>query len=159
MKVTVFLFACILFFFQCDKEEDCCLPIPDDRSLIFGTYFGHCVGDCAQLFKIDQGEIFPDEGVDRIIENEALIFGAALPMKDYDSAKFLLENFPGDLLNEEVNILGIPDAYDQGGIYLELVQGDSSRVWYLDSNISALPEYLQGYATDVLKTTELLRNE
>ncbi len=158
--ISLFLIA--IFTLSCEKEEDCCTPLEaeEDRTLIFGTYFGFCLGDCTHLFKIEKGEVFPDQGIERLNVNEALTFSAVpLSIEDYNKAKTLLDNFPEPLLDEEETTIGIPDAYDQGGIFLQLTENETVRSWYLDSNIEALPKYLRAYATMVKEVTTKLRKE
>ena len=157
-KILLVLIAFGFTFSSCNiNDEDLEVLPKDDRTLIFGTYFGFCFGDCTQLFKMESGEIFADEGVDRLIVDEALTFQAnPLPESDFALASPLY-NIPDSLFLEEKTTLGIPDAYDQGGLYLELTEQDKTLRWYLDSSVSALPEYLQEYAQLIKDVTEELK--
>lgn len=145
---------------SCTNDDDCCFELPQDRKLAFGTYFGFCLGECIHIYKIENEAVFQMATSERVNLTQELDFvTAALPGDAYETAKPLLENFPDELLAEEETTIGIPDAYDQGGIYLELTEAGVSTKWFLDSNVSALPEYLQAYAQQIKDVTEQLKGE
>ena len=126
----------------------------EERTLIFGTYYGFCFGDCADIYKIESGKIFADREIDNfyLVRDEELPFESdPRPEEDYDVAETLLESFPNRLFDEEEETLGIPDAHDQGGIYLEIRTPDRTQRWFLDTQTDRLPEYLRDYAQKVLE--------
>ena len=129
--------------------------IPEaDISLVFGTYYGFCFGDCADIYKLEEGQLFADKEIENFYEfrDEELPFEAdPRPEEDYSIAETLLETFPTRLFDEEEETLGIPDAHDQGGIYLEIRTPDRTQRWFLDTIAERLPEYLRDYAREVME--------
>ena len=166
MKQSIILFLTFVVLsvaFSGCAHLDPYFNLPDDGEedtvLVFGTYYGFCLGDCTHLYKLEDGQLFGDQGIDNLYlyaDRELPFQSEARPGEDYDRARILLDEFPNDLLGEEEETLGIPDAYDQGGIYLELRRGEATNRWYLDTNVEALPDYVQDYATMVKAIVEQL---
>jgi hypothetical protein len=50
------LFFLLIFISACTKEH---MPLTDDQ-FVFGTGYGECMGDCARLYQIRQGGLYPD---------------------------------------------------------------------------------------------------
>ena len=40
--------------------------------------------------------------------------------------------FPAELLNSDNKKYGCPDCHDQGGVYIEIIEGNESRKFVLD---------------------------
>jgi hypothetical protein len=146
----VFLF-CLIAIVSCDKDEtnQPCETFAEDH-LIFGTYYGECIGNCSFLFKIKQCQVFEDDM--EYYYNEELKFKPdALSVDEYTIAEEALMKFPDELWNEQDTVFGIPDAYDQGGIFIQRNLNGEIKSWNLDTNEEVLPAYLAEYAS-ILKT-------
>lgn len=112
--------------------------------LVFGKFFGHCMGECATLFKLDGTQLFADD-MPRFNGWEDLKFKAEpLPDARVQAAKELLEAFPQELLNEAETI-GCPDCADQGGFALEIRKDGTLHHWRIDTNKDQIPDYLKAY--------------
>ncbi|MBK9487878.1 MAG: hypothetical protein IPO07_03120 [Haliscomenobacter sp.] len=59
-------------------------------------------------------------------------------------------------MNEEDEVFGCPDCADQGGFYLEIKQGKSTRSWRIDTNDDQIPAYLSAYTAKVGKVVDEL---
>ena len=154
MKLFRFLFISFLFLITaCNKEEN--TPIDID-SFIFGQYCNYCVGDCAQFYKLDAENIYVDEQIERFARVGDLHFNNTLPKEKFDLAKSLIENFPLEIL-EEKEIIGLPDAHDQCGLFIAYKKGDIQKHWYIDTIEDRLPEYLQTYTREVKNVIHTLQ--
>lgn len=132
----------------------------DDGYLVFGSFAGYCQGEaCIEIFKIENGRLYEDSRDGYPSSNNLPYAGdfELLSEEKYELVTNMSENFP-ERLAEEINlVLGMPDAYDQGGIYVELKRNDRIQYWLLDRDISNLPEYLHGWVELVEEKVKLLR--
>jgi hypothetical protein len=147
----------LLLIGACEKE-DIQQSNSSNETLIFGLSYGFCLGDeCVRLFKIEDGELFAEAGVERLRLDEPIPFQTeALPEQDYERALPLLNDFPELLTTAQDTIYGSPDAADQGSIFLQWQSEDINRFWLLDTRVDALPEELRNYAERVKTITEEL---
>ena len=154
MKSIQIIFISFLFLnAACNKEENTAL---DMDSFIFGQYCNYCVGDCAQFYKIEAENIYSDEQIERFSGVGDLNFNNTLPKEKFDLAKTLIENFPLQIL-EEQSIIGLPDAHDQCGLFIEYKKGTTQKHWYIDTVEERLPEYLQTYTKEVKNVIHTLQ--
>jgi hypothetical protein len=143
MKSFVFFLLCgagILTATSCQKDSDA-LGTGEFEYMIFGHFYGKCAGEqCVEVFKLDNEQLFEDttdvypggvnpyEGVYTLLPNEK-----------YLQVKDLLDSFPQQLYAEPEVVIGMPDAGDWGGIYVEMkFKNDpgKSGFWLLDQNES-----------------------
>ena len=157
----LFLGIVLLFLVSACEKETIQKSNEQEATLIFGLSNGFCLGDvCVRLFKIEDGTIRADDGVERLRLDEPIPFqSTALPEADYERALPLLDDFPELLTTAQDTVYGIPDAYDQGSIFIQLQSDEVDRFWLLDTNVDALPEELQSYATRVKAITNELSEE
>ncbi len=163
MRKSNFTFLCSILFVltlsNCTMVDPVRAELEINPVLVFGTYYGFCGGDCAHLYKIENQKLYADQGIDNLYlfrDRELPFATEPRPEEDYAKAKFLISDFPNQLLQEEQQTLGNPDAHDQGGIFLELTMGEEVKKWYLDTSTERLPEYLQEYAKQVMAVVEML---
>lgn len=105
---------------------------------IVGTYFGECTGaDCYQFYKIENYKVIKYSKVNN--------FPVEFNKTDYKSLIYK-DDYPGFLLKVPTEIknlkgqtktFGLPDANDQGGVYLEWSQGGVVTKIYLDTDNTA----------------------
>ncbi len=132
--------------------------------LVFGLYYGECVGDCATLLKLEDGKLYADniEYPFEIVSDENGFFSheienisfkkQALPEEYYPVAKRLLSKFPGELLLVDEQVFGTPDAYDQGGLYLAMQINGKRKAWKIDpADNFQEPEYAVLYKNELFK--------
>lgn len=142
-KLIVNLFGLSVLCIQCAPEQLMEGPV-DETILIFGIYYGFCAGNCTHIYKLEDGELYQDN-VDHLNPEQLTFELSPLPEEDYISAKVVLENFPEKLLDEEEDYIGLPDAHDQGGYYIEYRKEDIHRFWRIDTVDSRIPAYLANY--------------
>jgi hypothetical protein len=163
-KLSCLFTLCLLLgAFACSEEEnDLSTPafanLGDIDHFVFGSYYGRCLGNCTQTFKLKSGGLFADK-VDRGYPEPGMGFeDKSLSKADIELATKLLAEFPAELLKEEGEILGCPDCADQGGFYLEIQIGKSApQVWRIDTDDSQIPKYLSAYTAKVRKVVEELQ--
>ncbi len=144
-----------LLFLSCNKDEAC----QESDFIEFGQYFGYCVGErCIEIFRLDDSmlyedtsDIYPSGTID---DKRKFVL---LSSQKFDLAKGLKTSFPTDLLKETKAIFGIPDAYDQGGLYLRFKSEQTDRIWLFDNDLSQVPEYTHHYLNEVKRIKELLQ--
>ena len=125
---------------SCEKDERC--GFGDTEFLVFGHFYGECVGEgCVEIFKLDDSRLYEDTRDQYPGSNDFYqgLFDTQLPAEKYDLVKDLESYFPEALLNETEIIIGQPDAGDWGGIYFELKRGSTHRFWLLDQMESNMP--------------------
>lgn len=151
-------FVCLsLVLLACEQDETPILT--HSEYLIFGDTYGFCFGECAYLYKLTDQALFEDDSITRYYPTlEELSFKEMpLPKADFRLAEDLADRFPLALLFNSDSIIGIPDAYDQGGLYLELGRNGDTHWWLLDNDLNNLPKDIQPYAAQVQQVLEALR--
>lgn len=161
-RITLFLILLIsVTFWQCEKN----LPkaetphAADIERLIIGHYYGMCIGPtCIENYLLEDGKLYVDSKNEYGKEFPYIGDWTERPAADYAIAAPLLESFPTEIWQADQQTFGIPDAYDQGGFFIEAKHKDGThRAWNLDTNRDALPEYLRPFAEQlatVLNTLE-----
>lgn len=141
-KLSVLSILCLMLgMFSCSQQENDDLStaaftnLGDVDHFVFGTYYGHCRGNCATAFKLQAGGLFADKVDLGYLEPSSTFETSSLSKAKIDLATKLLEAFPRSLYQEEGDTFGCPDCADQGGFYVEVQVGKSApRVWRIDTN-------------------------
>ena len=139
MRHFVFYILCgagILTMTSCSKENDA-LGSGEFEYMIFGHFYGKCAGEqCVEIYKLENERLFEDttdvypggvkpyEGIYTLLSNDK-----------YLQVRDLLDSFPQQLYAEPEVVIGMPDAGDWGGIYVEMkFSNDPGRsgFWLLD---------------------------
>jgi len=146
--------------FSCKRIKNPVEP-NDSEYIVFGDFYGECTGpDCVQIYKIDKGILYHDT---THIYPQKLDFYKGKWEKMPDSKQKLINslifNFPLQLFSDTGKVFGMPDAYDQGGIYLETNQNNSSigKFWLIDRDPKNLPEYLKDFVMQLRANIMLMR--
>jgi hypothetical protein len=144
-KILLVFLSClfiVLITASCDKSEN---PAPVAKDyLVFGHYYGMCYGDnCVEIFKIEKSSLSEDT-LDKYPFFCCPYSGVFIPRdhQKYEMVKHLNGLIPAQLLLDTNKVIGTPDAFDQGGLYLEVKIGNTTRFWYIDMAKSNLPPYL-----------------
>ncbi len=145
LYILTLLFG-LSIFPSCTKEE-----IKDEEYLVFGHFYGHCVGEgCIEIFRLEDDRLLEDQkdqypGYTTFYEGDFL----ELSSSRFELAENLMDYFPLDLLNETDTVIGQPDAGDWGGLYIEYNYEGVHKYWLLDQMKSHVPEYLHGFIQKV----------
>lgn len=144
--------AIVLLGLFSNCKKDCgCHRQPDNDYMVFGQFYGMCMGEtCVEIFKMENGNLYEDT-------TDQYPFGSSpyngsyiqLPQAKYNLVEDLANYVPPQLLNEGDTIIGMPDAYDQGGYYVELKESGGRRYWLIDTDKDNIPAYLRAF-TDTL---------
>jgi hypothetical protein len=102
--------------------------------IVFGHYYGFCGGEtCIEKFKLTS---------DKIYEDISDVYPGTFPLTppnyvQLSDQKFLLAQdlmsfFPNELLAETSPYIGMPDATDGGGLYIEYHFNGVHKTWLID---------------------------
>jgi hypothetical protein len=145
----------LLLIASCDKEEEG-LTINEIDYLIFGHFYGECIGElCVETFKLTDEKLFEDtndnySGTDfNFIE---------LGNDKFEQVNDLYDYFPNQLLNEEEEVIGCPDCADQGGLFIQYSANENVQSWRIDQSKNAVPTYLHEFMDKVNEKIDLINN-
>lgn len=128
-------------------EED----YPNETFIIIGASFGECVGNCAQLYLIADGEVFPDDGIDYAgavgtVYARNLFASSSLKNVDAQLLDSLITQLPERLPFANTRDFGCPDCGDWGA--LPLVIGNAypqAGSYLLDNSTDNMSADMQAY--------------
>ena len=133
------LFAILLM--SCE-EKDCCAPPPTEY-IVFGHFYGYCIGEgCIEIYRMDNEKILEDTS-DQYPGNSDFypgVFNVQLQGEKFELVNDLESYIPAELWNETNVVIGQPDGGDWGGIYFEIKKGSTHQFWLLDQMENNMPE-------------------
>ena len=141
-KLTLFYFFSILLL-GCSSDND--IQLNDGDYLIFGHFYGFCIGE--NLYE-DSNDNYANEPFNfKKLSNER-----------FELTKDLIDFFPSELLSEKETILGCPDCADGGGIYIEYSKDGEVKSWRIDQIKENVPSYLHNFMDKVNTKISLINN-
>lgn len=109
--------------------------------IIFGDYYGMCAGDgCVDYYKIENGILYKDllnEYPSPNINHNFSLYNTPHLISIADIG----DEIPAGIY-DEAEVIGSPDAYDQGGYYIEIHENGVSNKWKIDKVQADIPYYL-----------------
>jgi hypothetical protein len=145
----------------CSKDADYA-NAGEFEYMIFGHFYGECGGEgCVEIFKLDNERLYEDTtdvypgGVNPY--NGSFIL---LPNEKYLAVKDLVDSFPVELYAEPETVIGMPDAGDWGGIYVEMkFKNDPGRsgFWLLDQHEGHMPELYNEFVDRINEKIALIQ--
>ncbi|MEZ5030246.1 MAG: hypothetical protein R2787_02500 [Saprospiraceae bacterium] len=151
--LTPLCFLTVLMALSSCAKEDLATPID---SLIFGHFYGECTGErCIETYKVEDDKLYEDV-LDRYAGGDHQNFAfqplpGNLLMQIPDLASLLPEK-----LYQADSTIGIPDAGDWGGIYVQVRQQGVTRWWLIDKADGNLPDWLIPFKQEVENAIEKL---
>jgi hypothetical protein len=142
---TLFLLSMVAFMaISCSKENDASVQAlefeTDSHSFVFGKALGRCnLADCAEFYKIENSQLFPDIVKYYNGEGTVQFSKAALSNDKYLIAKELEETFPEYMRARPNQVFGCPNCYDQGSYQVEITDNGVTTYYHIDTNLEALP--------------------
>lgn len=143
--ITILSISVVLFSgLACDKECNCA-GTNEFEYMLFGHFYGECGGEgCVEIYKIDSDMLYEDS-TDVYPNGLTPYTGEFFALSDekYQQVKDLLLDFPEELYTEQDTIIGMPDAGDWGGVYVEIKMknlNSLSGFWLLDQMESNMPQ-------------------
>ncbi len=163
--LLTFLFCALL---SCSEDLPEPFPAVDESTeedalgeeyLLFGYYHGFCGGEeCIEIFKLTDAQLY--ELVDDPYPDAAdfPLSSTIVPLDStlYEQVAFVKDLVPQELLDSEESIFGIPDAYDQGGFILEWDYDGQTGLWLMDTDTTALPEYLHDLVMGIYDAVQII---
>lgn len=118
----IFFTISLVLLVACSNDDDQNDQINkgSETTLIFGKYAGFCIGDCFDVFKIDEGKLEEDRVVDFYTEDYTFNGSFTFSNAQYTAYKNILDEIPEELVNGANKTYGCPDCTDQGGYYIEI---------------------------------------
>lgn len=156
-NIWMFILCIILSAYACNKSEEIDNPVPQSF-FIFGHYYGFCGGEgCVEIFKIEDESLLFEDITDRYPRDSFYNgFFRKLSIHQFYEVKDLPAFLPEELLNTPDTVFGMPDAYDQGGLFIERkTDSGAHSYWHLDQDKSNIPEFLHDFHD---KVNEAIRN-
>lgn len=143
---------------SCQKET-AADPSEGDH-LIFGHFYGECGGEtCIEIFKLANEKLYEDTN-DRYPGSSDFYNGDFIELHDslFQKVRDLPEHFPIQLLEENSRVIGMPDAGDWGGLYIEYKNTGTRQFWLIDKMKSNIPEYLFDFSDKVNEAIQAINN-
>jgi len=126
-------------------------------AIIFGHFHGMCQGEtCVETFKIENGILYEDTNDD--YSKQTPYTWVELTQEQYKAVEDIWDAVPDQLMQQPSQTFGMPDAYDQGGYYIEIDKYTNNLYrWRIDSNKEDIPEYLHPLIDAIREKVELLK--
>jgi hypothetical protein len=77
----------------------------------------------------------------------------------YQKVAELADYFPQKLYTDGDTVFGIPDAYDQGGLYIERKTEDEFGFWRIDQDTTNIPAFLHEFHAEVNAAIDRINNQ
>lgn len=140
--------------FGCSSDDS--KPTNDYDYLIFGHFYGFCIGEsCTETFKLTENKLFED--TEDNYANPPYNF-ELLANDKFEAVKDIIDFFPTELLSESETTLGCPDCADGGGIFIEYSKNGVVKNWRIDQMKTNIPEYLHTFVDKVNEKIALINN-
>ncbi len=145
MKTRLFFIlttGCLLATSCCDK------PVTPKDYIIFGDFYGMCAGSfCVDYYKIENGVLYKDQLDEYPIGSINHQFNTY--NTPYNSSILdICSELPTGIYAEGESV-GMPDAYDQGGLYVEISNSGNIQNWKIDKDDANVPAYLHNLCDSV----------
>lgn len=147
MKKLLSFILLLFLFFAC--REDGGIDLEEDEYLIFGHYYGFCVGEeCVETFKLTNEKLYED--ISDSYAGQGTFQFQELRADQFELVKDLINDFPEKLLDEESQTFGCPDCADQGGLYISFKdRGKEAKFWKIDQDKNQVPTNLHVFMDEV----------
>ena len=149
--LILFVFASLV---SCQDDEGDSEITTFGDYLIFGHYYGLCIGEeCVETFKLTTEQLFEDD-IDEYAGVGPFNF-VAISSAKFELAKDLLSAIPEELIAQENQTFGCPDCGDWGGLYVEYRRSGKIGQWRLDQQ-DMESEYLNVFRDAVNEKIRLI---
>jgi hypothetical protein len=129
--------------------------------MVFGHFYGECGGEgCVEIFKLTEVALFEDST--DVYPGSLLPYAGVynlLPDAKFQLVIDLMDSFPEALYAESNNVIGMPDAGDWGGIYIEMKFTNEealSGFWLLDQHEGNMPEVYNLFVDEINEKIALI---
>lgn len=138
---------------SCSSDDDG-LHIEGQDFLVFGHFYGMCVGDrCVVNYKLTDEALFRDTIQDYSGQNRVFV---KMGDEQFEKVKDLADYFPRKLLQEKEAVIGCPDCSDGGGFWVEYSENGKVSSWRIDKDKNHVPSYLHKFMDKIGEKIDLL---
>jgi hypothetical protein len=138
------LFSCV------DHELDNLKEKTSSSYIVFGHFYGYCVGEkCVEIYKLTSENLYEDTND---VYPQLKAYSADYQLLDhslFEKVTSLKGKVPAELLATDSQVFGMPDAGDWGGLYFETTVNGEKKFWLIDKMTSNLPGYLVPFVADI----------
>lgn len=129
MKKILILAIATCALWGCSKDKT-------DKAeyVVFGKFYGMCLDNCFQVYRIDDKQLAADDSVQRYGSNYTFAPTRTLSAAAYADAKPVLTSVPQDLIKGGSKTYGSPDSHDQGGVYVQVRRNGQTITAILDND-------------------------
>jgi hypothetical protein len=160
MNRYILMLSALLLAGACQKETVSPVVAESESDyLVFGHFFGFCGGEkCIEIFKLTDDRLFEDT-TDTYPQAGVFYDGrfVALSQQKFEAVKDIRNAIPQALFTETDNVIGIPDAGDWGGFYIEYKAEGVRKVWLLDTNKQYVPADYHAFIDLLREKIDLLQ--
>jgi len=163
MRKNLYIISFVVILFSgLACEKDCnCAGTGQFEYMIFGHFYGECGGEgCVEIYRLDKEKLYEDS-TDVYPNGLAPYAGQYYQLSDekFQLVKDLIYEFPEALYAEPNTVIGMPDAGDWGGIYVEMKFKDDpglSGFWLLDQMESNMPQVYNDFVDRINEKIALI---
>jgi hypothetical protein len=152
MKFQILFLSFVGFLFTGCTSDQTSDEVSD---MVFGIYAPRCVGNCTNLFKVEDGKLFAQVGENRFL-TDVIFDKKAMPQEKYVLAESVLQSIPIAIYSSG-NPVGCPGCVDEPYLYFEFFTVEGNRSVNVDMQMSDLPKDLQPWVTSCVKMIEELK--
>jgi hypothetical protein len=131
------------------------------NDIIFGHFYGECMGEgCIEIYKLTDFALFED--TKDIYPTSGQMYNGDFQQLDnslFEKVKDLNQQIPSTLIDIDENVIGMPDAGDWGGIYVQINYNGGTRYWLIDKMQSNIPENLRPFVSEVESKIALINGQ
>ncbi|NAS13489.1 hypothetical protein [Poritiphilus flavus] len=155
MRKVLFFLLALTVLVSCNNDDDG-IALNEGNFLIFGHFYGECIGEgCVETFKLTGSKLYEDT-VDDYSGRETNF--VELDNAVFEQVRDLADFFPDRLLNSEEQFFGCPDCADGGGLMIQYSGMGVKRTWRIDQAKDNVPVYLHGFIDKVNEKIALINN-
>lgn len=151
-RFFLILFLSLPLLFSCKEEEE-----PNVEAFIFGEWNFFCEGNCIQIYKYDQGELYIDN-LNSFRDAPIITYRSTPLASQYNSlAEDLRTSFPETfLLPLGNNLIACPNCIDEGAYYLAFENKTGVLWWQVGKDPSLWPEEIKPFMNKLILALDQL---
>ncbi len=158
MKMRMIITVLVIAACGCSDDDGVYKLNPNKDRLIFGSFYGYCVGErCVEIFALQDGKLYEDRNDHYLQSSSSADFNfEQLSHDQFELAEDMFESIPAELMATESTTFGCPDCSDGGGVYIEIKRDAETRIFFIDNFKNNIPEYLHPLVDKVRAKIDIL---
>lgn len=152
----------VLIFNSCDKNKDqlpgCEIEGAGIEYIIFGHFFGECGGEeCIETYKIQNCLLYENSADQYPGVSNAEGQWVQLDTSKFSLVKSLLNEIPQEYYSNTEAVLGMPDAGDWGGYFVEIKSNGEVQKTLIDNMENNIPAWAAAFKNNLAAKIELIQ--